>query len=42
VGADALLRTWSTFVSKAVDLDKLVWNPLFGTDLASLRFEPGQ
>jgi peptide/nickel transport system substrate-binding protein len=35
-------RTWSTFVSKAVDLDKLVWNPLFGTDLASLRFKPGR
>ncbi len=35
-------QTWSTFVSKAIDLDKLVWNPLFGTDLASLRFEPSQ
>jgi hypothetical protein len=24
-----------------VDLDKLVWNPLFGTDLANLQFKPG-
>jgi peptide/nickel transport system substrate-binding protein len=35
-------RTWPTFVSKAVDLDKVVWNPLFGTDLASLRFNAEQ
>jgi hypothetical protein len=31
------MRTWSTFVSGAVDLDTLIWNPLFGTDLTSLR-----
>jgi len=31
--------TASTFVSKAVDLDGIVWNPLFGADLASFRFE---
>jgi peptide/nickel transport system substrate-binding protein len=31
-------RTLSTFVSQAVDLRGLVWNPLFGIDLASLRF----
>ncbi len=33
--------TWSTFVSSRVDLDKLVWNPLLGTDLASVEFRPG-
>jgi len=32
--------TWSTFVSSAVDLDKLIWNPLFGTDLTSFRLSP--
>lgn len=33
--------TWSTLVSSRVDLDKLVWNPLLGTDLASVEFRAG-
>jgi hypothetical protein len=32
-------RTLSTFVSKRVDLGKVVWNPLFGADLASFQFK---
>jgi peptide/nickel transport system substrate-binding protein len=32
-------RTLSTFVSKAVDLDSVVWNPLIGADLASFKFK---
>lgn len=31
-------RLLSTFVSKRVDLDKVVWSQTFGTDIASLRF----
>jgi peptide/nickel transport system substrate-binding protein len=31
-------RMLSTFVSKSIDLDKVVWNPTFGVDLASLQF----
>ncbi len=31
----------STFASKAVALEQLVWNPTFGADLASLQFRPG-
>jgi len=30
-------RTLSTFVSKRVDLSKVVWNPLFGADLTSFQ-----
>jgi peptide/nickel transport system substrate-binding protein len=32
-------RTLSTFVSKRVDLGKVVWNPTFGADLTSFRFK---
>lgn len=32
-------RTLSTFVSKRVDLGEVVWNPLFGADLASFEFK---
>ena len=32
-------RTLSTFVSRRVDLGKVVWNPTFGADLASFRFK---
>jgi hypothetical protein len=32
-------RTLSTFVSKRVDLSKVVWNPSFGADLASFQFK---
>jgi len=31
-------RLLSTFVSKRVDLDEVVWSQTFGTDIASLRF----
>ena len=29
----------STFVSKAIDLEKVVWSPTFGADLASFQFK---
>jgi peptide/nickel transport system substrate-binding protein len=29
----------STFVSKSIDLDKVVWNPTFGDDLTSLQLK---
>jgi peptide/nickel transport system substrate-binding protein len=32
-------RLVSTFVSKAIDLDKVVWNSSFGADLASFQFK---
>jgi peptide/nickel transport system substrate-binding protein len=32
-------RALSLFVSKRVDIDKVVWSPLFGADLASFGFE---
>jgi peptide/nickel transport system substrate-binding protein len=32
-------RTVSTFVSSAIDLDKVVFNPTFGQDLASFQFK---
>jgi len=32
-------RALSTFVSRRVDLGKVVWNPTFGADLASFRFK---
>jgi peptide/nickel transport system substrate-binding protein len=32
-------RALSTFVSKRVDLGKVVWNPLFGADLASFQIK---
>jgi peptide/nickel transport system substrate-binding protein len=32
-------RLLSTFVSKSIDLDKVVWNPTFGDDLASFQFK---
>lgn len=32
-------RTLSTFVSKRVDLGKVIWNPTFGADLASFRLD---
>ncbi|HVQ58898.1 MAG TPA: hypothetical protein VMS60_08335 [Solirubrobacterales bacterium] len=31
--------TLSTFVSKAVDLDGVIWNPMIGADLTSFRFK---
>ncbi|HKH65412.1 MAG TPA: ABC transporter substrate-binding protein [Solirubrobacterales bacterium] len=31
-------RLLSTFVSKRVNLDKVIWSQTFGTDIASLRF----
>jgi hypothetical protein len=31
-------RLLSTFVSKSIDLDKVVWSPTFGDDLASFQF----
>jgi hypothetical protein len=33
------IRILSTFVSKRVDLDKVVWNPTFGADLTSFQFK---
>jgi hypothetical protein len=30
--------TRSTFVSSAIDLDKVIWNPTFGDDLTSFQF----
>lgn len=33
------VRALSTFVSKSIDLDKVVYNPSFGADLASFRFK---
>jgi len=32
-------RTLSTFVSKRVDFSKLIFNPIFGSDLTSFRFK---
>jgi peptide/nickel transport system substrate-binding protein len=32
-------RTVSTFVSSAIDLEKVVFNPTFGQDLASFQFK---
>jgi hypothetical protein len=32
-------RLDSTLVSERVVLDEVVWNPLFGADLTSFRFE---
>jgi peptide/nickel transport system substrate-binding protein len=32
-------RTLSTFVSASIDLDKVIWNPTFGADLASFQFK---
>jgi peptide/nickel transport system substrate-binding protein len=32
-------RTLSTFVSSAIDLDKVVWNPTFQDDLTSFQFK---
>ena len=32
-------RTLSNFVSKRVDLSKAIFNPIFGTDIASLQFK---
>jgi peptide/nickel transport system substrate-binding protein len=32
-------RTESTFVSSAIDLDKVIWNPTFEDDLTSLQFK---
>lgn len=32
-------RTLSTFVSRRVNLGRVVWNPTFGADLASFRFK---
>jgi peptide/nickel transport system substrate-binding protein len=32
-------RTLSTFVSKSIDLDKVIWNPTFGDDLASFQLK---
>jgi peptide/nickel transport system substrate-binding protein len=32
-------RTVSTFVSSAIDLDKVIFNPTFGQDLASFQFK---
>jgi peptide/nickel transport system substrate-binding protein len=31
-------RTLSTFVSKSIDLNKVIWNPTFGDDLTSFQF----
>ncbi|HWI96053.1 MAG TPA: ABC transporter substrate-binding protein [Solirubrobacterales bacterium] len=31
--------TQSIFVSSAIDLDKVIWNPTFGADLASFKFK---
>jgi hypothetical protein len=31
--------TASTIVSKAIALDRVVWNPLFGADLTSFQFK---
>jgi peptide/nickel transport system substrate-binding protein len=33
------VNTTSTFVSKAIDLDKVVYNPTFGDDLTSFQFK---
>ena len=32
-------RTESTFVSSAIDLDKVIWNPTFEDDLTSFQFK---
>jgi peptide/nickel transport system substrate-binding protein len=32
-------RTESTFVSSAIDLDKVIWNPTFNDDLTSFQFK---
>lgn len=32
-------RVLSTFVSKRVDLGKVIWNPTFGADIASFQFK---
>lgn len=32
-------RTLSTFVSSAIDLDKVIWNPTFEADLSSFQFK---
>jgi peptide/nickel transport system substrate-binding protein len=32
-------RTLSTFVSSAIDLEKVIWNPTFGVDLTSLQLK---
>jgi peptide/nickel transport system substrate-binding protein len=32
-------RTLSTFVSSAIDLDKVIWNPTFEDDLTSFQFK---
>jgi peptide/nickel transport system substrate-binding protein len=32
-------RTLSTFVSSAIDLHKVIWNPTFGADLTSFQFK---
>lgn len=32
-------RVLSTFVSKSIDLDQVVWNPSFGADLTSFQFK---
>ncbi len=32
-------RTGSTFVSSAIDLDKVIWNPTFEDDLTSFQFK---
>jgi hypothetical protein len=31
--------TTSTFVSSAIDLDKVIYNPTFGDDLTSFQFK---
>jgi hypothetical protein len=30
-------RALSTFVAKSIDLEKVIWNPTFGDDLASFQ-----
>jgi peptide/nickel transport system substrate-binding protein len=32
-------RTLSTFVSSAIDLEKVIWSPTFGADLTSFQFD---
>ena len=32
-------RVLSTFVSSAIDLDKIIWNPTFSDDLTSFQFK---
>jgi len=34
-------RTLTTFVSRAVDFDKVVYNPVFGAEMTSFQFEDG-